>query len=217
MARRTPPTLDAFVAALGTDPRVVHVERSPERSARFAKLAQPLSDVIEDLVPEQGLWSHQAEAINHARAGRSVAIATGTASGKSLCFQLPIAEAIAAGPLPATALLLFPTKALAQDQLRSITSLNVPGLIAATHDGDSSPEQRKWTRSHANVLLTNPEMLHMSMLPVHANWGTYFKRLRYVVIDELHMLRGMFGSNVAQVLRRLRRICAASIRMLLRR
>lgn len=208
MARRTPPTLDAFVTALGTDPRVVHIERSPERSARFATLAEPLPEIIRDLVPERGLWSHQAEAIDHARTGRSVAIATGTASGKSLCFQLPIAEAITAGPLPATALLLFPTKALAQDQLRSLTALNVPGLIAATHDGDSSPEERKWTRAHANVLLTNPEMLHMSMLPMHANWGTYFKRLRYVVIDELHMLRGMFGSNVAQVLRRLRRICA---------
>ena len=162
MARRTPPTLDAFVTALGTDPRVVHIERSPERSARFATLAEPLPEIIRDLVPERGLWSHQAEAIDHARTGRSVAIATGTASGKSLCFQLPIAEAIAAGPLPATALLLFPTKALAQDQLRSLTALNVPGLIAATHDGDSSPEERKWTRAHANVLLTNPEMLHMS-------------------------------------------------------
>lgn len=208
MARSPSPSLDAFVTALRSDKRVVHVERSPARRARFATLAEPLSETVAGIIPDQGLWSHQALAIDHVRAGRSVAIATGTASGKSLCFQLPIAEAIAAGPLPATALLLFPTKALAQDQLRSLTALNVPGLIAATHDGDSSPEERKWTRTHANVLLTNPEMLHMSMLPVHANWGTFFKRLRYVVIDELHMLRGMFGSNVAQVLRRLRRICA---------
>jgi len=208
MARSPSPSLDKFVAALQSDKRVVHVERTPARRAQFASLADPLSETVSGIIPEQGLWSHQAESITHIRAGRSVAIATGTASGKSLCFQLPIAEAIAAGPLPATALLLFPTKALAQDQLRSLTALNVPGLIAATHDGDSSPEERKWTRTHANVLLTNPEMLHMSMLPVHANWGTFFKRLRYVVIDELHMLRGMFGSNVAQVLRRLRRICA---------
>ena len=208
MAKRASPDLDAFVTALRNDPRVAHVERTPKRSARFADLHEPLSETVAALLPEQGLWSHQAEAIDHVRSGRSVAIATGTASGKSLCFQIPIAEAIAADPLPATALLLFPTKALAQDQLRSITALNVPGLIAATHDGDSSPEERKWTRAHANVLLTNPEMLHVGMLPVHANWGTFFKRLRYVVIDELHMLRGMFGSNVAQVLRRLRRICA---------
>lgn len=208
MARRTSPTLDSFVAALSNDARLVHVERIPARRARFSEVSSPLSEVVAALLPEQGLWSHQAEAIDHVRAGRSVAIATGTASGKSLCFQVPIAEAIADGPLPATALLLFPTKALAQDQLRSLTALNVPGLVAATHDGDSSSEERKWTRAHANVLLTNPEMLHLSMLPVHANWGTFFKRLRYVVIDELHMLRGMFGSNVAQVLRRLRRICA---------
>ena len=202
------PSLDAFVAALSKDPRLIHTELTPARHARFSELSQPFSETVASLLPGRGLWSHQAEAIDHARAGRSVAIATGTASGKSLCFQLPIAEAIATGPLPATALLLFPTKALAQDQLRSLTALNVPDLIAATHDGDSSPEERKWTRTHANVLLTNPEMLHMSMLPMHANWGTYFKRLRYVVVDELHMLRGMFGSNVAQVLRRLRRICA---------
>jgi DEAD/DEAH box helicase domain-containing protein len=135
MARRTPPTLDAFVTTIGTDPRVVHIERSPERSAQFATLSGPVPEIIRDLVPERGLWSHQAEAIDHARAGRSVAIATGTASGKSLCFQLPIAEAIAAGPLPATALLLFPTKALAQDQLRSLTALNVPGVFTA---GDCS-------------------------------------------------------------------------------
>lgn len=201
-------TLSAFVTALGSDARVVHVERLSACSAQFRELSEPLPKAVAGLVPDQGLWSHQAAAIDHVRSGTSVAIATGTASGKSLCFQLPIAEAIAAGPLPATALLLFPTKALAQDQLRSMTALNVPGLLAATYDGDSSQEEKKWTRAHANVLLTNPEMLHVGMLPFHAQWGTYFKRLRYVVVDELHMLRGMFGSNVAHVLRRLRRICA---------
>jgi len=208
MAPRSSRSLDDFVNAIAGDPRLVHLHRIPARAARFGDLATPLSDTVSALVPDHGLWSHQAEAIDHVRSGRSVAIATGTASGKSLCYQLPIAEAIVSGPLPATALLLFPTKALAQDQLRSLTALGVPGLIAATHDGDSSPEERKWTRTHANVLLTNPEMLHVSMLPTHGNWGTFFKRLRYVVIDELHLLRGMFGSNVAHVLRRLRRICA---------
>lgn len=208
MAKNQAKSLDTFIADLANDPRFVHVERQAARSASFGQLSEPLSDAMSTFVPESGLWSHQVEAIDHARAGRSVAIATGTASGKSLCFQLPIAESIVDGPIPATALLLFPTKALAQDQLRSLTSLNVPGLVAAAHDGDSSPEERKWARANANVLLTNPEMLHVSMLPVHANWGTYFKRLRFVVIDELHMLRGMFGSNVAQVLRRLRRVCA---------
>jgi len=201
-------TLDAFLASLQGDPRLIHVERLPTRSAQYASLAQPLPDAITKLLPADGLWSHQAEAIDHARSGQSVAIATGTASGKSLCFQLPIAEAISAGPLPATALLLFPTKALAQDQLRSFTDLNAPGVLASAHDGDSTRDQRIWARNNANVILTNPEMLHHSMLPGHAKWGTFFKRLRYVVIDELHMLRGMFGSNVAHVLRRLRRLCA---------
>ena len=126
MARSPSPSLDTFVAALQSDKRVVHVERSPARRARFATLAEPLSQTVAGIIPEQGLWSHQAESIDHIRAGRSVAIATGTASGKSLCFQLPIAEAIAAGPLPATALLLFPTKALAQDQLRSLTGRRSP-------------------------------------------------------------------------------------------
>lgn len=207
MARPAPPGLDDYLASIRADPRLVHVERLSARAAHTGELDQPLPEVIATLVPDGGLWSHQAEAINHARAGRSIAVATGTASGKSLCFQIPIAEAIATSPLPATALLLFPTKALAQDQLRSITALDVPGLVAATHDGDSTREQRTWVRSHANVILSNPEMLHMGMLPMHGNWGTFLKRLRYVVIDELHLLRGMFGSNVAHVLRRLRRLC----------
>jgi DEAD/DEAH box helicase domain-containing protein len=208
MARSAPPGLDAFVDSLRGDPRIVHVERIPARAAHFSELSTPLPDPVAALVPDGGLWSHQAAAIDHVRAGRSVAIATGTASGKSLCFQIPIAEAISSSRLPATALLLFPTKALAQDQLRSMTSLGVPGLSAATYDGDSTPEERRWVRGHANVILTNPEMLHIGMMPMHQNWGTFLKRLRYVVIDELHMLRGMFGSNVAHVLRRLRRLCA---------
>ncbi|MBU3702388.1 MAG: DEAD/DEAH box helicase, partial [Acidimicrobiia bacterium] len=208
MPRTTAPfDVDAFVETLRADHRVVHVERIPARSARVAAPASPVPDALAHLVPAEGLWSHQVEAIDHVRAGRSVAIATGTASGKSLCFQLPIAEAIACGEKPATAMLLFPTKALAQDQLRSISALDVPGLVAVTHDGDSTREERSWAMRHANVLLSNPEMLHVSILPSHARWGTFLKRLQYVVIDELHILRGVFGSNVAHVLRRLRRLC----------
>lgn len=207
---RTIPSMSdprAFVEHLRSDPRVIHVERLPARDARIATLARPLPDAIAHLAPEGGLWSHQVDAIDRIRDGRSVAISTGTASGKSLCFQVPIAEAIACDERPATALLLFPTKALAQDQLRSISSLDVPGLTAVTHDGDSSFEERTWARANANVLLTNPEMLHVSVMPTHARWGTFLKRLRVVVIDELHTMRGMFGSNVAHVLRRLRRLC----------
>jgi DEAD/DEAH box helicase domain-containing protein len=134
-------------------------------------------------------------------------VATGTASGKSLCYQVPIAEA-ATGTPPATAILVFPTKALAQDQLRALGQLQIPGLTAATYDGDASPEERAWARRHANVILINPDMLHVGVLPNHARWATFLMRLRYVVLDELHTLRGIFGTHVAHVVRRLRRLCA---------
>ena len=207
MARSDNISLDAFVGSLASDPRLVHVERIPARSARHLELATPLSDPVAAVFGDTPLWSHQVEAIDHARAGSSVAIATGTASGKSRCFQIPIAESIA-GDRPATALMLFPTKALAQDQLRSITALGVPGLLAATYDGDSSPEERAWVRRHANVVLTNPDMLHAGFLPGHDRWANFLFRLDYVVIDELHTMRGIFGSHVAHILRRLRRLCA---------
>jgi DEAD/DEAH box helicase domain-containing protein len=151
------------------------------------------------------LWSHQAEAIDLIRQGCSVAVASGTASGKSLCFQAPIAEAASNGD--ATALLLYPTKALAHDQLRSLTELDLPGIVPGTYDGDSSTEERTWVRTHANTLLTNPEMLHHGLLPRHARWAEFLARLRYVVIDELHVLRGIFGTHVSHLLRRLRRLC----------
>ena len=207
MAITTAEDLGSFLAELTADPRLVHVERIPERPARYAELERPLPAAVRERLGVDGFWSHQAEAIDLARRGTSVAVATGTASGKSLCYQAPIAESIVEGLRPATALLLFPTKALAQDQLRALTQLEIPKLVAATYDGDCSPEERTWVRAHANVVLTNPEMLHHGMLPNHARWATTIMRLRYVVIDELHLLRGIFGSNVAHLLRRLRRIC----------
>ncbi len=121
---------------------------------------------------------------------------------------MPIAEAVGAAVRPASSLLLFPTKALAQDQLRALTALEVPRLVAATYDGDSGPEERTWVRANANVVLTNPEMLHHGILPHHGRWATFLMRLDYVVIDELHVLRGVFGTHVAHLLRRLRRLCA---------
>lgn len=201
------PGLEGFVATLADDPRLVHVERLAARPARVAPLARPLPDAVVEALGVPAFWSHQAAAIDLARDGHSVAVASGTASGKSLCFQAPIAEAVAEGLRPATALMLFPTKALAQDQLRSLTAMQVPRLVAAAYDGDCSPEERSWARAHANVVLTNPEMLHVGLLPHHARWATFFHRLRYVVVDELHTLRGIFGSHVAHLLRRLRRVC----------
>ncbi|MEZ5145057.1 MAG: DEAD/DEAH box helicase [Acidimicrobiales bacterium] len=200
--------IDEVLRRLSGDPRLVHVERLPARSARVAEPARPLPPAVRDRLGVDRLWSHQAQAIDLVRRGRSVVVATGTASGKSLCYQAPIAEAAVTGIRPATALLLFPTKALAQDQVRAFTALDVPGLVAATYDGDTGPEARSWVRSHANVVLTNPEMLHHGILPHHDRWATFFKRLRHVVIDELHVLRGIFGSHVAHLLRRLRRIAA---------
>ena len=202
------PLLDGFLTSLVGDPRLVHVEHLPARTARYGALASPLPEAVGERLGVERFWSHQAQAIDHLRAGRSVAVSSGTASGKSLCFQAPIAEAVTTGLRPATSLLLFPTKALAQDQLRAITALDVGGLVAATYDGDCSPEERTWARAHANVVLTNPEMLHVGLLPHHARWATFFLRLRFVVVDELHTLRGIFGSHVAHLLRRLRRICA---------
>src|SRR5207248_10352077 len=141
------------------------------------------------------------------RAGRSVVVATGTASGKSLCYQVPIVSSVVEGRRD-TALLIFPTKALAQDQLRALRSWLVPGLRAVTYDGDTAGDDRAWARKNANVVLTNPEMLHMGILPSHQRWATFLMRLQFVVVDELHTLRGIFGTHVAHVLRRLRRLCA---------
>ena len=198
--------MDPLVDALFRDDRLVHLERIPAREARYGELSSPLPPVVAERLPVERLWCHQAEAIDLARAGTSVAVATGTASGKSLCFQVPIAEAVSADP-PGTALLLFPTKALAQDQLRSLEGLGVPGLVPCCYDGDTGPEVRTWARRHASVLLTNPDMLHVGLLPHHGRWATFLMRLQYVVVDELHVLRGIFGTHVAHVLRRLRRVC----------
>jgi DEAD/DEAH box helicase domain-containing protein len=197
------------LAALDASGQLVHVERLPGRPAAHTALARPLPAEVESCLPEGGLWCHQAAAVDLARAGRSVAVATGTASGKSLCYQLPIAEAALDQPT-GTALLVYPTKALAQDQLRSLEKLaaGVPGLVPATYDGDTPPGRRAWVRRNATAVLTNPDMLHVGLLPRHEPWAPFLARLRYVVVDELHTLRGIFGTHVAHLLRRLRRLCA---------
>ena len=212
MALTSPDPVHTYVEALKgrLGAGLVHLERLPPRSARTEQLSHPLPAYLAQRVEElgiTGLWTHQAEAMDHLRAGRSTVIATGTASGKSLCYQLPIAEAVNHPIRPGTALALFPTKALAQDQLRAFGHLSAPGLVAATYDGDANAAQRTWARTHANVILTNPEMVHHGLLPHHGRWDTFLMRLRYVVIDELHVLRGVFGTHVAHLLRRLRRLC----------
>jgi DEAD/DEAH box helicase domain-containing protein len=201
--------LSGLLADLESDGRLVHVERIAARSARTAEVSRPLRSDLRQRLPIDELWSHQAEAIDLVRDHVDVAVATGTASGKSLCYQAPVAEAATDPIRPGTALLIFPTKALAHDQLRALAELELPGLVAAAYDGDCTPEERTWVRRNANVVLTNPEMLHCALLPHHARWATFLMRLRYIVLDELHMFRGVFGTHTAHLMRRLRRVCAS--------
>ncbi len=135
-------------------------------------------------------------------------MSTGTASGKSLCYQLAVLETFVADP-QARALFLFPTKALAQDQARKLDRFRVPGVVPAIYDGDTPQDQRPLLRRTATILLSNPDMLHVGILPGHERWAEYLHQLRYVVLDEAHVYRGVFGSHVAQVVRRLRRLCRA--------
>ena len=193
--------------------QVVHVEDIPERPARYRDLERPLLPDLERHLQGLGLlplYSHQARAIDALRAGRHVIVATSTASGKSLCYHLPVLESVRKSR-SARALYVFPTKALAQDQLRKLQELGAflpGGLRCATYDGDTAPEERGEVRRSAQVLLTNPDMLHLGILPNHQMWRGFFRHLEYVVFDESHVYRGVFGSHVANVIRRLRRICA---------
>jgi len=202
-----------LLSELRVDPelgdRIVHVEKIEARPARYADPIEPVArEVVRRLADRGivGLYAHQALAIDLLRERRHIALATGTASGKSLCYQVPIVESALAGRAD-TALMLFPTKALAHDQLRSLRSWLVPQLEAAAYDGDTAQDDRGRARQRARVLLTNPDMLHVGILPNHQRWGTFLSRLSLVVVDELHSLRGIFGSHVAHVLRRLRRLC----------
>jgi len=188
--------------------RPVHVEYIPARSGRAAPWPEWAPAAVVDAFAARGIrapWSHQVIAANHAQAGRNVILSTAAASGKSLGYLMPALTSVLAGD---TALYITPSKALAADQLASIRSLGLPGLQAASFDGDSSRAERDWARSHARYLLTTPDMLHCALLPGHARWSGFFGRLRYVIIDECHGYRGVFGSHVAHVLRRLRRVVA---------
>jgi DEAD/DEAH box helicase domain-containing protein len=152
-------------------------------------------------------WRHQVEAAEAVRGGTHVIVSTGTASGKSLAYLLPILSHLLGDPR-ATALYLSPTKALAADQLRSVVALDLDGVRPSGYDGDTPHAEREWVRAHARLVLTNPDMLHRSILPRHTQWASFFRRLSFVAIDEAHVYRGVFGSHVAQVIRRLRRTSA---------
>lgn len=215
---------------LTEDPRVVAVDRRDQLPGRACDWPVWLPEPVRVALVDSGIerpWRHQVDAAQAAWSGQHLALSTPTASGKSLAYLMPIMAATAADPGLAslgvnpndlrarlgvarhTALYLAPTKALAHDQRAAARRLGPPGWQVTTLDGDSSTEERRFARDHAGFVLSNPDMLHCSVLPNHAQWAGFLGSLRYVVVDEAHRYRGVFGSQVSAVLRRLRRLCAA--------
>ncbi|WP_427015554.1 DEAD/DEAH box helicase [Pseudarthrobacter sp. P1] len=219
-------TSESLISLLGrgdAPEQLQHVRHIPARTAVTAPWPDWVHPDILAAFAGVGVhepWRHQVEGAQLAHYGRHVVVATGTASGKSLAYQLPALDAIHRAerwildhpgkldPDGAVALYLSPTKALAADQFAAIKALKLPTVRAATYDGDTAPGERRWIRDHANFVLCNPDMLHFGVLPNHTWWARFFRRLKYVIIDEAHSYRGVFGSQVATLMRRLRRICA---------
>src|SRR5215211_5836035 len=197
MSRRAVESLGDTVASL------------PPREAtlvEFPDLQPELSEALRKM-GASSLYSHQLEAYERVRAGENVVVATATASGKSLCYKIPAFQN-ALGRAKSRAVFLYPTKALAQDQLGKIQSFGLRGVHPATYDGDTPHALRADIRRRANILLTNPDMLNIGILPNHEAWADFLRNLEIVAVDEAHVLRGVFGSHVAAVLRRLRRVAS---------
>jgi len=193
--------------------QIAHLENIPPREGLYSETKQPLNPDVESVLRKTRiypLYLHQAQAMDIARSGENVMIATSSASGKSLCYNIPIIEEIISNPA-SRALYLFPTKALAQDQLGKLHYMFAPKFIgkqqAVTFDGDTPQTERSEIKKQARIVLTNPDMLHVGILPNHDDWIKFLHNLKYVVIDEAHSYRGVFGSHVALIMRRLRRIC----------
>ena len=202
---------DDLLAVLrrAADPAAItHVERLPRQSGSTAPWPTWAPPPLLTALAARGIsapWRHQVDTAQLAHAGRHVVVSTGTASGKSLGYQLPVLAALLTDP-QACALYLSPTKALAVDQLASLESLGLGGVRPALFDGDTPIDERDWVRAHSRLVLTNPDMLHRGVLPAHSRWERLLRRLKYVVVDECHAYRGVFGSHVSLVLRRLRRL-----------
>ncbi|MGH9453478.1 MAG: DEAD/DEAH box helicase [Terriglobia bacterium] len=218
MVRITPATVESALDEIRSRFRgspvtggVTAVEHLPAREARLAPFPEALAPRLVEILRARGiehLYSHQADVFERARERRNVVVVTPTASGKTLCYNLPILNALVENP-EARALYLFPTKALAQDQLVELnrwTAQLGDEVRTFTYDGDTPQDARKSIRSRANLVITNPDMLHTGILPHHTRWERLFENLRYVVIDELHYYRGVLGSHLANILRRLKRI-----------
>ncbi|PNT74786.1 hypothetical protein BRADI_1g21914v3 [Brachypodium distachyon] len=198
---------------LGKEGQIVHIEEIPCRGASYAELPSHLSEAMREALESIGisrLYSHQSEAIQSSISGKHVVVATSTASGKSLCYNIPVLESLSQDSM-ACALYIFPTKALAQDQLRSLVEMKNAfhtDIDAKIYDGDTPRADRLWIRDNARLLITNPDMLHVSVLPCHAQFQRILSNLRYIVIDEAHSYKGAFGCHTALILRRLKRICS---------
>jgi DEAD/DEAH box helicase domain-containing protein len=214
--------VEAFLESVKRDPsyagQIVHVHREPAREPVWVPPSDGLNPLVKDFLCALGvgrLYRHQADAISAAISGEDIIVTTSSASGKSLCYQVPVLEGLLDDP-DSTALLVFPTKALARDQMAAwntgVCALKRVGdpreLMAVPFDADAGTSTRRSARESARVLVTNPEMIHMSMLPGHGRWQRFFKGLRFVVLDEAHIYAGFFGANMANVLRRVDRVCA---------
>jgi len=216
-------SIEDFIADFSTDYRsaktIVAANVVPQKSAEHSDFPPSLLAPVAKLFASQGieqLYTHQAAALKAILSGKNVVLSTGVASGKSLCYQAAILNSLLQQP-GSRSLLLFPTKALAQDQAQKMQALcsalnrlnpKLPAIYSGIYDGDTPTELRGKLRKQANILFSNPDMLHLGILPHHSLWSAFFSRLRYVVIDEVHIYRGVFGSHVANVLRRLKRIAA---------
>ncbi|QDI90045.1 DEAD/DEAH box helicase [Salicibibacter halophilus] len=203
--------LQSLISDLKTDDRIVHWHEQPEKEARYAAFPPSLNDTLAHTLGERGieaLYTHQRAAYDAVESGKNIVTVTPTASGKTLCYNLPVLQAISEDS-DTRAIYLFPTKALAQDQKSEMaewieaTGLNINSY---TYDGDTAPAIRQKIRHAGHIVMTNPDMLHTSILPHHTKWVSLFEKLKFIVVDELHTYRGVFGSHVANVMRRLLRL-----------
>jgi DEAD/DEAH box helicase domain-containing protein len=184
---------------------LAHLAVEPPREPRLVAMPDEVDARVRAAVGVERLYAHQRDVWEAAQRREHVVVTTGTASGKTLAFNLPVLDALARDP-HARAFYLYPTKALAQDQFRTLAAIGLPGLRPAIYDGDTPTEQRAAIRRGSSAILSNPDMLHVGVLPNHDRWGDVLANLRYVVVDEAHVYRGVFGSHVGNVLRRLRRL-----------
>jgi DEAD/DEAH box helicase domain-containing protein len=202
--------LDLWKRERDTAPNLVAWETLPARPAQTRPFPDDLPAPVKQTLIAAGihsLYSHQFESWTHARAGENIILSTGTASGKTLAYNLPVFAALLENP-EARALYLFPTKALSQDQFSNLQSLQsqIVNLKSAIYDGDTPQKDRPQIRKNSRIILSNPDMLHTGILPHHTNWLEFFSNLKFIVIDEAHTYRGIFGSHVANVIRRIKRV-----------